>query len=57
MKELFAAELDAKRTGEEGEEAKIEDEMNNFEHMTTKILNQVVTRFPTLEPSTKRSNI
>jgi hypothetical protein len=49
MKELFAAELDAKRTGEEGEEAKIEDEMNNFEHMTTKILNQVVTRFPTLE--------
>jgi len=48
MKEIFAAEIDAKRTGEEGEEARIEEELANFDHMTSKILNNVVTRFPTL---------
>jgi len=49
MKEIFAAEIDAKRTGEEGEEARIEEELANFDHMTSKILNNVVTRFPTLD--------
>lgn len=49
MKELYVAELESKKTGEEGEEAKIQEEIDNFDHMTSKILNQVVTRFPTLE--------
>ena len=49
LKENFVKELNDKRTGEEGEEAKIEDDIANFDHMTSKILVGVVTRFPTLE--------
>lgn len=37
------------RTGEDGEDARIEEETLNFDNMGEKILNQVVTRYPGLE--------
>jgi dynein heavy chain, axonemal len=49
LKEIFVKSLEEKRTGEEGEEAKIEEEILFFDDMSNKVLNGVCTRYPTLE--------
>jgi dynein heavy chain len=49
LKENFVKNLDDKRTGEEGEDAKIEEEILFFDDMSEKILRGVCTRYPSLE--------
>jgi hypothetical protein len=49
MKEIYVKSVEDNKTGEEGEEAKIEEDLANFDHMSEKILDGVCTRFPSLE--------
>jgi hypothetical protein len=49
LKEIYVKSLEDKRTGEEGEEAKIEEDILFFDDMSEKILKGVCTRYPSLE--------
>jgi hypothetical protein len=49
LKEIFCKKLELTRTGEDGEDARIEEETLNFDNMSEKILSEVITRYPPLE--------
>jgi hypothetical protein len=49
LEEIFAKKLNAQRTGADDEEQKFEEEQDSFNWMATKVLNGVVTRYPTLD--------
>jgi hypothetical protein len=48
LKEIFVKKLELTRTGEDGEDARIEEETLNFDNMSTKILSGVTSRYPDL---------
>lgn len=49
LKEIFCKKLELTRSGEDGEDARIEEEILNFDNMSEKILHGVVTRSPPLD--------
>lgn len=49
FEEIFSKKLEATRTGADEDDQRIEDEMDGFNWMSTKILKEVVTRYPSLE--------
>jgi hypothetical protein len=49
FEELFAKKMEATRTGIDEDDQRIEDEMDGFNWMGSKILNNVVTRYPALD--------
>lgn len=46
---MFIKKIDAMRTGVDDEDQKLDDEKDAYKRMTVKILNKVVTRYPSLE--------